>query len=222
MVNPENKKQRVSSELASDTDELLERLDQITGKNKAEEHKQFNPDQGKWAKKQKTKKRSSRMTRKLAIIAIMTTCLAISIGIEISNLTRKGTSIERNESRPNNLPDNTKDTDLLTTITGKVSYPSDSIPRIKICAIEVSRKTKYCREIPESETNYEYEIQVTPGRYRINYTTLERSNMVSWSGQCEAGDCSKFLVTIYTAAKGIRTIHGADLGQYNPPEGLVF
>ena len=51
------------------------------------------------------------------------------------------------------------------TVSGKLIYPSDYIPALKICAEDISTKKKYCIETKQNQLNYQ--IQLPPSIYYV-------------------------------------------------------
>ena len=115
-----------------------------------------------------------------------------------------------------------------TELRGSVSYPSDWIPKMAICSLEITNRSETCEEFPASKRNYEYTLSLdAPGEYWVYWSPQEGAlnGQKFWIGRCppdRSGACSEFRVTKFQTHPKITSIPNIDIGTLNPRAPLIF
>ncbi|MBD3281386.1 hypothetical protein GF391_01440 [Candidatus Uhrbacteria bacterium] len=95
-----------------------------------------------------------------AILIILLALLAVAMRWE---LTYDSPRLNENITTATSLP--------YGTIMGSLSYPSDFLPQLETCAVNIDTQESYCTyqmiQGPNFTYNYGYQLQVPPGSYQV-------------------------------------------------------
>lgn len=112
-------------------------------------------------------------------------------------------------------------------VTGKLSWPSEVIPPMTICALEVSGSRHYCVDTESNQPNYAI-AGVVPGTYYfLSYGRSSKRGEPAQAGYTQAVQCGlnvacKDHALVPVAVKAGTVLTGIDVGDYYgiPPGGF--
>lgn len=107
------------------------------------------------------------------------------------------------------------------TIMGSLSYPSEYMPQLETCAINIETQESYCTykmiQGPNYQYGYGYQLQVPPGSYQV-YSKINDeyepyrayySKFITCGGEYTCTDHTPITITV-TANETIRNIDPGD------------
>lgn len=102
------------------------------------------------------------------------------------------------------------------TIKGSLSYPSDYLPPLKVCAEHIWKNSLYCITTNNNQTKYI--IKVTPGSYYVFASTTDRLSTGLYSSAVPCGlkyECNNHSLMPVVVQSG-QVAAGIDPGDWYP------